>query len=158
MARYILDNPDVVRGRRVLDVASGSGLVAIAAARAGAARVVAGDLDPNAIAAIGVNAAANGVTVTARAFDLAADDAGDAEVVLAADVFYQVDLADLALAFLRASARSGADVLTADPGRAFLPAGHLTPVASYEVPVITEIETASVRRAVVYRLVPDFAT
>jgi predicted nicotinamide N-methyase len=156
LARYILDHPDAVRGRRILDVASGSGLVAIAAARAGAATVVAGDIDPNAIAAIGVNAAANGVAVTARAFDLAADDAGDAEVVLAADVFYQVDLADRALAFLRAAARSGADVLTADPGRAFFPAGFLTPVASYEVPVITEIETATVRRAAIYRLAADF--
>lgn len=158
LARYILDHPDVVRGRRVLDVASGSGLVAIAAARAGAASVVAGDLDPNAVAAIGVNAAANGVRVTAHAFDLAADGTGDAEVVLAADVFYQVDLADVALAFLRAAARSGADVLTADPGRAFLPADHLTQVASYEVPVITEIETVSARRATVYRLVADFTT
>jgi predicted nicotinamide N-methyase len=158
LARYILDNPDVVRGRRVLDVASGSGLVAIAAARAGAASVVAGDLDPNAVAAIGVNAAANGVTVTARAFDLAADDIGDTEVVLAADVFYQVDLADLALAFLRAAARSGADVLTADPGRAFLPADHLTQIASYEVPVITEIETVPARRAAIYRLAADYTS
>lgn len=158
LARYVLDHPDVVRGRRVLDAASGSGLVAIAAALAGAASVVAGDIDPNAVAAIGVNAAANGVTVTARAFDLAADDAGDAEVVLAADVFYQADLADRALAFLRAAARSGADVLTADPGRAFLPAGRLTMVASYEVPVITEIETVPARRATVYRLAADSMT
>lgn len=152
LARYVLDHPGAVRGRRVLDVASGSGLVAIAAALAGAASVVAGDIDPNALAAIAANAAANGVTITARPFDLATGDAGDAEVVLAADVFYQVDLAAVALAFLCAAARAGADVLTADPGRAFLPADRLTPVTSYEVPVITEIETTAARRATVYKL------
>jgi predicted nicotinamide N-methyase len=152
LARYLLDHPDVVRGRRVLDVASGSGLVAIAAALAGAVSVAAGDIDPNAVAVIGVNAAANDVTVTARPFDLVADGTGDAEVVLAADVFYQADFAARALAFLGEAARSGADVLTADPGRAFLPADRLTLVASYEVPVITEIETVPTRGASVYRL------
>ena len=91
LARYLLDNPGIVRGRRVLDVASGSGLVAIAAAKAGAASVAAGDIDPHAVAAIGINASANGVAVDARAFDLAADGPGDAEVVLAGDVFYQRD-------------------------------------------------------------------
>jgi predicted nicotinamide N-methyase len=152
LARYLLDHPHVVRGRRVLDVASGSGLVAIAAALAGAAGVVAGDIDPNAVAAIGVNAAANGVMVAARPFDMVADGVGDADLVLAADVFYQVDLAARALAFLGEAARSGADVLTADPGRAFVPADRLTPVARYEVPVITEIETVPARSATVYRL------
>ena len=99
----MLDHPGIVAGRRVLDVASGSGLVAIAAARAGAASVVAGDIDPHAVAAIAINASANGVAVDARAFDLAADGPGDAEVVLAGDVFYQRELAELALRFLRAA-------------------------------------------------------
>ena len=108
LARYLLDHPGIVRGRRVLDVASGSGLVAIAAARAGAASVVAGDIDPHAVAAIAINASANGVAVDARAFDLAADGLGDAEVVLAGDVFYQRELAELALRFVRAAtARRG---------------------------------------------------
>ena len=84
--------------------------------------------------------------------DLAAGDAGGAEVVLAADVFYQADLAARALEFLRAAARAGADALTADPGRAFLPADRLTAVTAYEVPVITEIENTPARRATVYRL------
>lgn len=152
LARYLLDNPGTVRGRRVLDVASGSGLVAIAAARAGAASVAAGDIDPLAVAAITVNAAANGVDVNARHFDLAADDAGDAEVVLAGDVFYQRQLADLSLAFLRDAVRAGAEVLVADPGRAFVPVATLIALARYEVPVLTVIENASVKTVTVYRL------
>jgi predicted nicotinamide N-methyase len=141
-----------VAGRRVLDVASGSGLVAIAAARAGAAGVVAGDIDPHAVAAIAVNAAANGVVVDARPFDLAADGPGDAEVVLAGDVFYQRELAELALRFVRAATRAGADVLVADPGRAFVPAHSLTALARYDVPVLTAIEDVPVKAVTVYRL------
>jgi predicted nicotinamide N-methyase len=152
LARYILDHPRIVAGRRVLDVASGSGLVAIAAAQAGAASVVAGDVDPHAVAAITINAAANGVAVDARAFDLAADGPGDAEVVLAGDVFYQRELAELALRFLRAAAGGGADVLVADPGRAFVPADCLTALARYQVPVLTVIEDAPVKTVTVYRL------
>jgi predicted nicotinamide N-methyase len=152
LARYLLDNPGIVRGRRVLDVASGSGLVAIAAAKAGAASVVAGDIDPHAVAAIGINASANGVAVDARAFDLAADGPGDAEVVLAGDVFYQRELAALALRFVRAATLAQADVLVADPGRAFVPAALLTPLARYQVPVLTAIEDAPVKTVTVYRL------
>ena len=153
LARHLLDNPGIVAGRRVLDVASGSGLVALAAARAGAASVVAGDIDPHAVAAIAINASANGVAVEARAFDLAADGPGDAEVVLAGDVFYQRQLAELALRFLRAAAGAGADVLVADPGRAFVPLGSLTALARYEVPVLSAIEDAPVKSVTVYRLV-----
>jgi predicted nicotinamide N-methyase len=154
LARYLLDHPQTVAGRRVLDVASGSGLVAIAAAKAGAASVIAGDIDPHAVAAIGVNAAANDVAIEARAFDLAADGPGAAEVVLAGDVFYQRELAELALRFVRAAAAAGADVLVADPGRAFVPAAALTALARYEVPVLTAIEDAPVKTVVVYRLAP----
>ena len=152
LARYVLDHPGTVRGRRVLDVASGSGLVAIAAAKAGAAGVIAGDIDQNAVTAIGINSPANGVTVGCRTFDLADDDACGAEVILAADVFYQRELAALALRFLTAAARSGAGVLVADPGRAFLPAASLTPLTSYEVPVLTVLEDVPVKRVTVYRL------
>lgn len=152
LARHLLDHPAAVRGRRVLDVASGSGLVAIAAAKAGAASVAAGDIDPLAVAAICVNALANGVPVAARVFDLAADDAGDAEVVLAGDVFYQRQLAELALRFLRAAVSAGAEVLVADPGRAFVPTGSLTTLARYEVPVLTTIEDTPVKTVTVYRL------
>jgi predicted nicotinamide N-methyase len=155
LARYVLDNPGIVVGRRVLDVAAGSGLVAIAAAQAGAASVVAGDVDPHAVAAIAINASANEVAVEARAFDLAADGPGDAEVVLAGDVFYQKQLAELALRFLRAAAGAGADVLVADPGRAFVPAASLTALARYQVPVLTAIEDAPVKSVTVYRLSPE---
>jgi predicted nicotinamide N-methyase len=151
LARYVLDNPGLVRGRRVLDAASGSGLVAIAAATAGAAGVLAGDVDPNAVTAIGLNAAANGVEVTARVFDLAARDTCEADVILLADVFYQRELADLALRFGRHAARSGAEVLVADPGRAFLPADALTPVAAYEIPVLRVLEDTPVKTVTVYR-------
>jgi predicted nicotinamide N-methyase len=154
LARYILDNPATVAGRRVLDAASGSGLVAIAAAKAGAASVVAGDVDANALAAIAINAHANGAAVTARLLDFAEAEAEAcaAEVVVAADVFYQRELAELALRFLLRAARSGADVLVADPGRAFLPADSLAALASYQVPVLTVLEDASVKEVTVYRL------
>lgn len=156
LARHVLDHPGIVHGRRVLDVASGSGLVAIAAAKAGARRVTAGDVDPNAVAAIGINARANGAAaVTARVLDLAAPNGAapaQAQVILAADVFYQRELAALALRFLRRAAREGAEVVVADPGRAFLPATGLTPLASYEVPVLAVLEDASVKTVTVYRL------
>ena len=162
LARYILDHPGVVARRRVFDVASGSGLVAIAAAKAGAASVVAGDVDLNAVAAIRINAAANDVAVSSRAFDLGDGDgdghghgdAREAEVVLAADVFYQRELAELVLRFLRAAAGSGADVLVADPGRAFLPAAALTSLSSYQVPVLSVLEDGPVKNVTVYRLGP----
>ena len=152
LARYVLDHPGTVCGRRVLDVASGSGLVAIAAAKAGAASVVAGDIDQNAVTAIGINSPANGVTVDCETFDLAADDTRGAELILAADVFYQRELAGLALRFLIGAARSGAGVLVADPGRAFLPAAALTPLTSYEVPVLTVLEDVPVKQVAIYRL------
>jgi predicted nicotinamide N-methyase len=156
LARYVLDKPGVVRGRRVLDVASGSGLAAIAAAKAGAASVTATDIDPDALTAIAGNAAANEVTVGVRHLDLesaaAGEEARGVDVVLAADVFYQRELAAIALAFLRAAATAGADVLTADPGRAFVPRDRLTPVAAYEIPVLTAIEDVAVKTVTVYRL------
>ena len=154
LARYVLDHPAAVTGRRVLDIASGSGLVAIAAAKAGAASVAACDIDSNAVAAIGINASANDAAVSSRAFDLADGDVREAEIVLAADVFYQRELAELALRFLRAAAGSGADVLVADPGRAFLPAAALTPLSSYQVPVLSVLEDGPVKNVTVYRLGP----
>ena len=116
--------------------------------------MVAGDVDLNAVAAIGINAAANDAAVGPRAFDLADGNVREAEVVLAADVFYQRELAELALRFLRAAAESGADVLVADPGRAFLPAASLAPLASYQVPVLSVLEDVPVKNVTVYRLGP----
>lgn len=153
LARYVLDHPEAVAGRRVLDVASGSGLVAIAAVRAGAAAVTAGDVDENALAAIALNAAANGTPqVVPRCVDLAAAFGGDADVVLAADVFYQRELAATALRFLRAARDAGAAVLAADPSRAFVPRAELTALTAYEVPVLAVLEDAPVKTVTVYRL------
>jgi predicted nicotinamide N-methyase len=157
LARYVLDNPGVVGGKRVLDVASGSGLVAIAAAQAGAASVTAGDIDPNAVAIISENAAANAAAVMPVGLDMDCAGAGGADVVLAADVFYQRAMAAVALAFLRRAAAAGADVLCADPGRAFVPRDCLEAVASYEVPVLAAIEDAEVKTVTVYRLASSAA-
>ena len=120
----------------------------------GAASVAACDIDSNAVAAIGINASANDAAVSSRAFDLADGGVREAEVVLAADVFYQRELAELALRFLRAAAGSGADVLVADPGRAFLPAAALTSLTSYRVPVLSVLEDVPVKNVTVYRLRP----
>jgi predicted nicotinamide N-methyase len=153
LARYVLDHPETVAGRRVLDVASGSGLVAIAAAKAGARTVTAGDIDENALAAITLNATANDTPrVTPRSVDLAAADPGDAEVILAADVFYQRDLAAMALRFLQAARAAGVTVLAADPSRAFVPRAELTAVATYEIPVLTVLEDTPVKTVTIYRL------
>jgi predicted nicotinamide N-methyase len=153
LARYVLDHRETVAGRRVLDVASGSGLVAIAAARAGARAVLATDIDEHALSAIALNAAANAAPqVMPRRLDLAAADHGDAEVILAADVFYQRDLAAVALAFLRAARAAGATVLAADPARAFVPRAELTPVMTYEIPVLPVLEETAVKTVTIYSL------
>ena len=153
LARYVLDDPDLVAGRRVLDFASGSGLVAIAAARAGAAHVVASDLDPFAVAAIALNAGANGVAD--RVEPVRADLIGsmpDADVVLAADVFYERDLAHAVTAWLVACQARGRSVLLGDPGRAYLPRDRLDRLASYFVPVTRSLEDSEVKHSHVWRL------
>jgi predicted nicotinamide N-methyase len=135
VARYVLDNPQIVAGRRVLDVASGSGLVAIAAGKAGASSVIANDIDPYAVAAITLNARANAVPITESHADLLDGDGGDAEVVLAGDVFYTEPLARRMLAFLERAAARGAHVFAGDPGRGHLPTQRLQMVASYRIPL-----------------------
>jgi predicted nicotinamide N-methyase len=155
LARYLLDHPGVVRGRRVIDVASGSGLVAIAAARAGAAAVTAYDVDPLAVAAIAVNAAANAVSVTGVCQDVLAPGGPpcpEADLALVADAFYQRELAASVLRFLDRARASGADVLTADLGRAYLPRPRLTPVMAYDVPGLAAIEDRDVRTTTVWTL------
>jgi len=151
LARYLLDNREVVAGRRVLDFASGSGLVAIAAARSGAARVEGCDIDAFAVAAIGINAAANGVAVTARADDLIGRDEGW-DVVCAGDVCYERDMAERVIAWLSALSARGATVLIGDPGRSYLPKSRLEAVATYQVPVTRALEDAEIKRSSVWRL------
>ncbi|MGO4170955.1 class I SAM-dependent methyltransferase [Bosea sp. TAF32] len=151
LARYLLDNPQIVAGRHVLDFASGSGLVAIAAAKSGAARVEACDIDAFAVAAIGINAAANDVTVTARPDDLIGRDEGW-QVVCAGDVCYERDMAERVIAWLSALSARGATVLIGDPGRSYLPKGRLEAVATYQVPVTRALEDAEIKRSSVWRL------
>jgi predicted nicotinamide N-methyase len=136
VARYILDHPVTVAGKRVLDVASGSGLIAIAAGLAGAAAVTANDIDPYALAAITLNANANDMTVATCPGDLLDGDGGDADVVLAGDVFYNQAIAKRMWPFLRRAAARGAHVLVGDPGRGHLPRKRMTSVASYPVPTV----------------------
>ncbi|MGA3488598.1 class I SAM-dependent methyltransferase [Micromonosporaceae bacterium DT55] len=154
LARYVLDHPEVVRGRRVLDLAAGSGLVAIAAMRAGATSVRAVEVDERAVAAILLNAEANGVPVDAELADLLDGDAGDAEVVLAGDVFYSDAMARRMLRFQLRAARAGARVLVGDPGRAFLPRERFRELAVYEVPVPPALESVTVKQTTVWELNP----
>ncbi len=149
LARYVLDRPETVRGRTVLDFASGSGLVAIAAARAGAGRVEASDIDAFAIAAIRLNAGANGVAVEPVAEDLIGADRGW-DTVLAGDICYERDLAARVVAWLEALARRGARVLVGDPGRSYLPRERLEALATNEVPVTRTLEDADIKRTSVW--------
>ncbi|MBF9195985.1 class I SAM-dependent methyltransferase [Microvirga terrestris] len=150
LARYILDHPETVRGRCVLDFASGSGLVAIAAMKAGAAEVTACDIDPFAIAAVGVNAQANGVAVTPLAADIVGQDRGW-DTVLAGDICYEHDLAARVIEWLLALSNRGATVLIGDPGRSYLPKDRLESLAAYEVPVTRTLEDSDIKRSSVWR-------
>ena len=151
LARFILDHPGRVAGARILDVASGSGLVAIAAARAGAADVLANDIDPFALTAIALNAAANRVTVVPHGGDLIGTDQPH-DVVLAADIFYERDTAARVLPWLEQLAGRGTDVLIGDPGRSYLDRDRLEQIVSYDVPVTRSLEDASIKHTTVWRL------
>ncbi len=146
LARYVLDHPDLVRGRRVADVGAGSGIVAIAAALAGATEVTAIDIEPYAIEACRLNAAANGVSIHLTEGDpVGTDDGWD--VVLAGDVWYDQDLAEHMGPWLRSLAARGADVLTGDLGRAYLPAAGLETLARYQVPTLVDLEDVTSKPA-----------
>ena len=150
LARYILDNPDLVAGKRVLDFASGSGLVAIAAAMAGAGAVEASEIDAFAEIAIAINATENAVAVTALAEDVVGADRGW-DVVLAGDVSYQKDMAEAATAWLERLAARGALVLIGDPRRSYLALDRLECLIEYRVPVTRELEDSEIKRTGVFR-------
>jgi predicted nicotinamide N-methyase len=150
LARYILDRPETVRGRRVLDFASGSGLVAIAAMKAGAAEVTASDIDSFAIAAMSLNAKANGVSINPLQADIVGQDQGW-DTVLAGDICYERDLADRVVEWLLGLSQRGATVLIGDPGRSYLPKDRLENLATYEVPVTRTLEDADIRKSGVWR-------
>ena len=152
IAHHLQANPGLVMGRRVLDLASGSGLCAIAALQAGAAAVTATDIDPFAGAAIELNAKADHRRITVIRRDVLDDEPPDVDVVLAGDVCYEAELAARMLAWLRRAAARGSDVLIGDPGRRYLPADELEVVGSYEVRTTTELEDLALKRGRVYAL------
>lgn len=151
LARHLLDHPEIVRGKRVLDFASGSGLVAIAAAKAGAAHVQACDIDAFAAEAITLNAEANGVSVTAALEDLIGRDDGW-ELICAGDVCYERAMAESVVDWLSGLVARGAEVLIGDPGRSYLPRQRLQELATYEVPVTRSLEDAEIKKSTVWRL------
>jgi predicted nicotinamide N-methyase len=155
LARYLLDHQGSVRGRRVIDIASGSGLVAIAAARAGAAAVTAYDIDPLAVAAIRVNADANGAAVLAVCADVLDQDGPlppGTDLVLVADAFYERDLARKVMRFLEQAHTPGTAVLAGDFGRAYLPRDRLRPLAAYDVPGQRVLEDTDIKRTTIWTL------
>ncbi|MBM2623110.1 methyltransferase [Actinoplanes sp. LDG1-06] len=152
LARHVIDHPDLVSGRSVLDLATGSGLVAVAAAVAGARPVTANDIDPYSLAATTANAIANDVEVrTLEADILDTDD--EYGVVLAGDVFYSREMAARVLPFLRRAAGRGSLVLVGDPGRAYLPDSGLIERAVHDIPVPVSLESVPTRRTKVWQLV-----
>jgi predicted nicotinamide N-methyase len=152
LARYVLDHPQVVRGRTVLDFATGSGLVAIAAMKAGASRVLASDIDPWTASAVSLNAEANRVAVDFTADNLVGLPVGE-EVVLAGDVFYDRAFAAELIPWFEATAARGGQVIVGDPGRAYLPKERLEALATYQVPVTRALEDSEVKKTTVWRFV-----
>jgi len=148
LARYVLDNSDSVRGKRVLDFGSGSGLVGIAAAKAGAASVLSADIDRYAEAAIRLNAEANGVSLATTTEDVIGV-AGDWDIILIGDMCYERPLAERLLGWL---SDSGADALLGDPGRSYFPKSDIERLALYNVQVTRDLEDREIRETGVYRL------
>jgi predicted nicotinamide N-methyase len=154
LARHILDRPMTASGRRVLDLGTGSGLVAIAAAKAGASQVIAADIDRYAIAALRLNAAANDVAVAVVSADLTAGPPPAVELITVGDLFYERDLAATVTAFLDRCLAAGIDVLIGDPGRTYLPRTRLRLIAEYRVPDVGEVESAAMKPSAVFAFEP----
>ncbi len=152
LTRYVLDHPELVAGRRVLDFAAGCGSVAIAAARAGAHRIEAAEIDPMAAASVTVNATLNDVAVTVIEGDVVGT-LGNWDVVLAGDICYERAMADHVWPWLKALAAAGAEVVMADPGRAYLPKAGLLELARFTVETSIDLEDRPSREVAVYRIV-----
>ena len=151
LARYVLDNPSLVAGKRVLDLGSGSGLVAIAAKRAGAAEVLAADVDLFASAAVLINAEANAVSLRVTEDDILDTTPSDIDVLLVGDLFYERDLTERVVSFMERTAATGAPVLVGDPRRSYFPAERFINLARYDVPTTRELEDQEIKRAAVWR-------
>jgi predicted nicotinamide N-methyase len=154
-ARLLLDRPALAHGRRVLDFASGCGIAAIAAAKSGAAHVTASEIDAFATAAIGLNIALNDVHIDIVETDLLTSSPGPWDLILAGDVCYEKPMADSTLAWLNQAAAQGAEVLIADPGRAYLPKSGLTEIARHDVPTSLDLENRKIMTTVIYRYNPQ---
>jgi predicted nicotinamide N-methyase len=152
LARYVLDHPALVAGRSVLDLATGSGLVGIAAKKAGAQTVLAADIDLFATAATRLNSQANDVALAITDDDLLENEPGRFDVILVGDLFYEKDLAARVHAWLRQAREQGALALIGDPGRSYLPKSALTHVIDYNVPVTRELEDSEIKRTAVWRV------
>jgi predicted nicotinamide N-methyase len=152
LARYVLDHPEEVRGKAVLDFASGSGLVAIAAMKAGAASATACDVDPFCRAAIAVNAEANAVAISTTIADLLDQPPPAVDVILAGDICYERKLSGRVLAWLEAAQGAGVRVLIGDPGRTYFPKSGLVHLAQYEVQTTRELEDFEIKKTGVWAL------
>ncbi|MFM8745972.1 MAG: class I SAM-dependent methyltransferase [Aestuariivirga sp.] len=152
LARHVLDHPPLVAGKRVIDLAAGSGLVGIAAMKAGAAHVLAGDIDAFACAAASLNAALNAVALEVTGADLLTAPAPDCDVILVGDLFYEQALAARVLAWLAEAEARGIPALIGDPGRSYLPREQLTRLGEYRVPVTRDLEDAEIKLTSVWRL------
>ena len=152
LARYLLDHPETVRGRAMLDLASGSGLVGIAAMKTGATHVLCADIDPFCEAAVALNAEANAVVVGFTAANLLDREPPAVDLICAGDVFYERPMAERVIAWLKAARDRGVDVLIGDPRRSYFPKGDLVQLAEYEVTTTRELEDQAVKRSGVYRL------
>ena len=156
IARYLLDNPEQVRGKRVIDFAAGSGVSSLAAARSGALSVIANDIDALSLVAARLNGEANGITFDVSAEDWLAgpDGAPEADVVIAGDVCYEREMSVRALAWLRGHAKLGRLVLLGDPGRNYFSAQGLEERARYDIPTSLQLENRGMRETVVWRVLP----
>jgi predicted nicotinamide N-methyase len=152
LARYLIDNPHEVSGKTVLDLGTGSGLTAIAALKAGAASVLAADIDPMALASAHLNAKANGVTLTTTHEDLLASPPGTFGAILVGDLFYERELAERVLTYISLAAARGTRVLVGDPQRSYFPTDRFVCVAAYEVAVTRELEDALIKKTAVWAL------
>ena len=152
LARYLLDHPETVAGKRVVDFAAGSGIVAIAAMKAGAASALAADIDSFCEAAIALNAAANGVEVGFTDVDLLDSAPPAADLILAGDICYEKPLAARVMAWLEAARAQGSTVLIGDPGRTYFPREGLVKLAEYQVPTTRELEDMEVKKTAVWSL------
>lgn len=157
LARHIFEHPLCVAGRRVLDLGAGSGIVGIAAAKAGAREVIAAEIDRNGVAAIGLNAAANGVSITVFGDDITKGPPPAVDLVLAGDVFYGQDVTERVMPFLDRCLAAGIEVLVGDPGRACLPRSRLRLLAEYAVPDFGDAKDAAPRPSGVFRFETELA-